>query len=155
MKNSSLKIGQVAAQCGVSPDTIRHYEKLGLIPRAARSASGYRLYPPGVLQRLGIIRNGLRFGFSLKQLQQFLSSRDAGIPPCRQVHAAAEQILLEMETHIGELIEARNAMRRTLHDWDARLARTPEDAAAELLCNVSTESSGIVRTLIKGSRFFT
>ena len=70
---------------GVSPDTIRYYERLGLLPRPVRSAAGYRQCSRGIVKRLMLIRNAQRFGFSLRAIGGFLRVREAGGAPCRDV----------------------------------------------------------------------
>ena len=117
----------------MSPDTLRHYERLGVLPAAHRSSGGYRLYSEASVSRVLFVRSALRFGFSLKQLTTFINARDAGRPPCRQVRTTAGQILTEMDRQIEGLIAARADVRATLLEWDQRLARTPAGASARLL----------------------
>ncbi len=64
-----MRIGQVAAQAGVSVQTVRLYERLGLIAQAVRLASGYREYPATVVQRIQAIKQGQALGFTLKEIQ--------------------------------------------------------------------------------------
>jgi DNA-binding transcriptional MerR regulator len=133
MADTVLRIGDVAKAAGVSPDTIRHYERTGVIPRASRSEAGYRLYSPDALARVLLVRNGLQFGFSLRELAGFLKARENGAAPCRQVRATAEAILTRVELRIGELEHARTAIRDTLRQWDARLAAAGDRSPALLL----------------------
>ena len=133
MGDKLLRIGEVAKTAGVSPDTIRHYEKVGVIPAVWRSDGGYRMYPPQTVARVMLVRNGLQFGFSLRQLAGFLKARARGAAPCRQVRATAEAILNRVEQRITELEEARASIRETLKDWDARLAAAGDHAPARLL----------------------
>jgi DNA-binding transcriptional MerR regulator len=133
-----MTIGQIAEQCSISRDTIRYYEKCGLLPRAPRTSSGYRLYSEETVRRIRVIQNGIQFGFSLKELAGFLSSRDRGIPPCQSVRAAGEQLVQSIEKQIAELSAARDSMRATLADWDARLTRAPKGSPAGLLANMGT-----------------
>jgi DNA-binding transcriptional MerR regulator len=128
-----LRIGTVAERAGVSPDTIRYYERLGLLPKPQRTPAGYREYPDTIVNRIRVVRNALRFGFSLREIGGFLRVREAGGRPCQQVRIAAQQILDAVEAQIAELTVARSEMKDTLRDWDRRLARTPKDAPARLL----------------------
>lgn len=128
-----MRIGQVAEGSGVSTDTIRHYERIGLMPRPGRSATGYREYSETAIHRVRLIQNSLRFGFSLKQLQSFLGTRHAGGVPCKQVRAAGAQILESMELQISDLVAVRDAVREILKQWDHRLSQTPEGTKAYLL----------------------
>ena len=77
-----LTIGKVAALAAVTPDTIRYYERLGLVPKPSRTPAGYRQYPGGVVNRLTLVRNAQRFGFSLREIAGFLRVREAGGTPC-------------------------------------------------------------------------
>jgi MerR family mercuric resistance operon transcriptional regulator len=135
--NRYLTIGKIAEQCGVSRDTIRYYERLGLLPKPARTAGGYRLYSQQIVRRIAVIQNGIRFGFSLKELCEFMRSRDRGVPPCGSVRAAGERLLHSLENQIEELNSVRESMRKTLDEWDERLSRTPRGLASELLANIN------------------
>src|SRR5882672_5605696 len=97
MSDRALRIGEVAAQAGISRDTLRHYERVGVLPKAARTAGGYRLYAPATVERIRFARNALRFGFSLKQIAGFLRARDGGRPPCGEVRGAAARLASEMD----------------------------------------------------------
>lgn len=133
MKPTTFRIGEAAAHAGVSADTLRYYERRGALPKAARTSTGYRVYSEEAVARVRFVRNALRFGFSLRQIARFVQSRDAGHPPCREVRAAAERILTEMDRQIEELQAARADVRDALVDWDRRLACTPDGAPARLL----------------------
>ncbi|CAN5807837.1 hypothetical protein BH18ACI5_BH18ACI5_07970 [soil metagenome] len=73
-----MRIGAVAEQAGVSPDTIRHYEKLGLIPSVTRGDGGFRSFSPEALRRVLLVRRALVFGFSLAELRGYFRARDRG-----------------------------------------------------------------------------
>jgi DNA-binding transcriptional MerR regulator len=136
-----LQIGQVAERTGVSVDTIRHYERLGLLSKAARTNAGYRQYPPSAVDRVRLVRHALRFGFSLRDVAGFLRVRESGGTPCRDVRAAAERILTAVDQRIAELTAARKDMSRTLRNWDRRLARTPANRPARLLESLETDAN--------------
>jgi DNA-binding transcriptional MerR regulator len=135
-----LTIGKVAALAGVSSDTIRYYERLGLLQKPSRTAAGYRVYAPAIAKRLTLIDNAKRFGFSLREIVGFLGARDGGDPPCRNVRAAAEQMLAAVDRQISDLATRRQQMKRTLDAWDETLHRTPSGQPARLLERVSHES---------------
>jgi DNA-binding transcriptional MerR regulator len=143
-----LRIGQVASATGISVDSIRYYERLGVLPPAQRSTAGYRMYSEQVINRVTLVQRALQFGFSLKELATFLKSRDAGAPPCRAVRDAAEAMLAHMEERIRDMTRARTAMRKTLRDWDTRLAKTPSNAPARLLESLpATQHVGVSREI--------
>jgi MerR family copper efflux transcriptional regulator len=138
MATAGWRIGELAARARVSPDTIRYYERLGLLPAAHRSANGYRNYQASAVQRLLAIRNARRCGFTLKELAGFFRLRDQGAPPCREVRAMAAGKLAALEREIRELQSLRAAMRTVLGDWDTRLAKTPSGRPAALLESLAT-----------------
>jgi DNA-binding transcriptional MerR regulator len=118
---------------GVTRDTIRYYEKRGLLPKPIRTAGGYRQYSAGVMNRLSLVRNAQRFGFSLREIAGFLRVRDAGGQPCHDVRAAAQRMLAAVDRQIAELVSTRKQMHRTLKAWDAKLEGTPAGQRAHLL----------------------
>jgi DNA-binding transcriptional MerR regulator len=128
-----LRIGELAERAGVSADSVRHYERLGLLPAAARTLGGYRSFPPAAVERVQLIRSAVRVGFSLRQLAAFLGERQAGGAPCRKVRDAAERILAGVDARIAELQATKGALTAMVHDWDERLARTPPNQPARLL----------------------
>jgi DNA-binding transcriptional MerR regulator len=126
-------IGKVAADAGVSVDTVRYYERLGLLPKPIRSPAGYRQYPDGVVTRLALVRSAQQFGFSLRDIAGFLRVRESGGAPCRDVRAAAQRMLEAADRQLADLKSARRAMQKTLREWDQRLAVTPAGQPARLL----------------------
>ena len=138
----SLTIGDVAARTGESRDTIRYYERIGLVPKPARTAAGYRQYRAGIIKRLTLIRNAQRFGFSLREIGAFLGVRDGGGKPCHDVRAAAERMLGAVDGQIAELTATRKQMKATLKTWDAVLAATPANQPAFLLDTLTRPAAG-------------
>jgi DNA-binding transcriptional MerR regulator len=128
-----MRIGELAARAGVSRDTLRYYERAGLLPTPPRGPNGYREYSDAVVHRVAFVRSALQFGFGVKQLAGFLRSREQGRPPCRDVRAAAERIAVEMDRRIAEWTAARARLASTLEAWDARLRAAPDGAPARLL----------------------
>jgi DNA-binding transcriptional MerR regulator len=128
-----MTIGKLAKLAGVTPDTIRYYERRGLLPKPVRTPAGYRQYTPAALRRLTTVRNAQRFGFSLGEIAAFLRVRDRGGKPCQDVRTAAGKMLEALEVEIAQLVARRERMRETLGLWDAQLARTPSDQPARLL----------------------
>ena len=143
----------LADASGVSTDTLRHYERLGLLPQTTRTRSGYRRYPPASLGRVQLIQQALTIGFSLKELGSVLARRERGDPPCRHVRALVGQRLTELEARLAELTQLRDGMRELLRDWDTRLAHTPEGQRAMLLDVLAERTSSIPRS--RGGRSMT
>ena len=126
----SLELARLA---GVSPDTLRYYERNRLLPAAHRSSSGYRLFPPEALMRVQMIRGALSVGFSVKELGQIFTVRDEGGAPCHEVRKLATEKLALVEAQIEELKTKRHELKRTLVKWDQLLRRTPHGKRAGLL----------------------
>jgi MerR family transcriptional regulator, copper efflux regulator len=139
-QDSFLRSGRLAKLAGVSADTLRHYERLGLLPRPRRSANGYREYPQETLDRVRLVQKALRVGFSLAELARILKSRDKGGVPCREVRALAETKLRRLEEQLREMTCLRDELRATLKDWDSRLAAANEQRAGLLEALVAAES---------------
>jgi len=133
MTARARRAGDVARRAGVSTDTIRHYERKGLLPRVARSSNGYREYPEGTERTVRLIRNALTVGFTLEELSQILAARARGETPCRTVRALAADKLRAMDERLAELQSARERLQSVLADWDVRLKRTPTGERAGLL----------------------
>jgi DNA-binding transcriptional MerR regulator len=126
---------------GVSTDTLRHYERKGLL-KSRRSPNGYREYPLHSVNRVMLIRNALVIGFGLDDLAQILKIRDAGGAPCRKVHAMATAKLDELETLLREITRLRDDLRMLLKDWNTRLESAGKKEPARLLESLSIENLG-------------
>jgi DNA-binding transcriptional MerR regulator len=131
--DNRLRIGELAERSGVSTDTIRYYERIGLMAKAARTSAGYREYGESAISQVRLVQNALHFGFSLKQVGAFLGVRRAGGMPCQNVRAAGAKILEAIELRIAELTVSRESIFETLRLWDLRLSQTPEGQQARLL----------------------
>jgi DNA-binding transcriptional MerR regulator len=139
--NGSLSSGELADSAGVSRDTLRHYERKGVLPRPLRGHNGYRQYPPEALERVQLVRRALSVGFTLDELAKVLQVHDAGGAPCEEVRRLAAQKLLNVQDQLRELTELRDNLQETLKDWDARLARRARGKRANLLESLSVDSN--------------
>ncbi|MBA2305868.1 MAG: heavy metal-responsive transcriptional regulator [Acidobacteria bacterium] len=128
-----MRIGQLAETTGVSVDTLRYYERIGLMPRAHRTPSGYRDYPDGARNRIRVIRNAVQLGFPLKEIATLLKVRDDGGAPCRQVRDYARGLVSQLDLRISELRAERKAMLAMIRDWDVKLEQTGGAGRAHLL----------------------
>jgi MerR family copper efflux transcriptional regulator len=134
-----MQSGELARLAGLSTDTLRHYERLGLLRTPPRTDGGYRDYPVHALERVRLIRRALSVGFSLAELKTILAMRDRGEVPCLQARAMAENKLQQVRRQLKELLVMRNQLERLLKDWDARLARTQKGQPARLLESLPKE----------------
>ncbi|HEX5216882.1 MAG TPA: MerR family transcriptional regulator, partial [Vicinamibacterales bacterium] len=122
-----------ARATGVSTDTLRHYERLGLLPGIGRTAAGYRRYSAATVARVHVIQRALGIGFSLKDLKRVLTARDAGGAPCHAVRALVGERLGELNQRLEELHVLRDDLMALVADWDRTLAHTPPGRRAHLL----------------------
>jgi DNA-binding transcriptional MerR regulator len=129
----ALRSGELAQLAGVSRDTLRHYERKGLLPVAQRSQNGYRHYPPQALDRVRLIRSALSIGFTVDELRDILQSRDRGVAPCHQVHALAMEKARELHARICEMEALHSALQKAIRGWTKRLKSTAPGKRAGLL----------------------
>ena len=127
-----LRAGELAERAGVSKDTLRHYERKGLLS-SRRAPNGYREYDAQALGRIQLVRRALAVGFTLDELARLVHIRDVGGRPCREVRALAAAKLESMEVQLRNLTLLRDQLRAMLGTWDAKLAKTPKGKAARLL----------------------
>jgi DNA-binding transcriptional MerR regulator len=128
-----MRSGELARRSGVSTDTLRHYERLRLLPKPPRTAGGYRDYPESAAERVRLIRGALNLGFSLSDMREILALRDKGGVPCRKTLETARARLKELDGQVDELLRARRQLQRVVESWEDRIARTPEGRPARLL----------------------
>ena len=108
----SLTISPLARQAGVGIDTVRYYERMGLLPEPPRRASGYRVYPADTLQRLQFIRRAKNLGFSLEEIKELLELSHRSGDGVGAVKATAAAKLKDVEERIVELERMRDGLRQ-------------------------------------------
>ena len=108
--NQAARIGQVAQETGVSIDTIRFYEKQGLLRRSPRSEGGFRLFSRGDIETLKFVRKAQELGFSLNEIRELLMLQAEHVPPCSHVKELLEQKL----TAVGQKITELQSLERSL-----------------------------------------
>jgi DNA-binding transcriptional MerR regulator len=109
-------VGKLAARVGASPDTLRYYERIGLLPKAERSASGYRLYGDDAVGRLRFIKGAQQLGLSLEEIGELLSIRERGLCPCGHTRQLLEQRLSRLDAELAELTHLRGEIRRMVDE---------------------------------------
>jgi len=137
--SGSWAIGELAKATGVSSDTLRHYERKGVL-HSQRAGNGYRQYPEDALERVRMVRQGLAIGFTLDELQTIFKIFDRGGAPCEQVRSLAANKLAQIETHLQEVIALRDDLKNALEDWDQRLAKTASGQRAGLLKTLASRN---------------
>lgn len=119
--SAAVKIGQVARETGLSIDTIRFYEKEGLLRRSARTEGGFRLFGPREIQALRFIRKCQELGFSLDEIRELLILRGEDVPACSHVKELLEQKLARVVKKIEELQTLEHGLRVALRKCDRGL----------------------------------
>ncbi len=107
---NGLTIGKVAAQTGIGIETIRFYERQGLISEPARRPSAYRDYPPAVIERVRFIKRAKELGFSLREIAALLSLRVDSDRTCAEVYDRATAKIGEIEKRMRELARMKRAL---------------------------------------------
>jgi DNA-binding transcriptional MerR regulator len=128
-----MRSGQLARLTALSTDTLRHYERLGLLPLPERTSGNYRDYPARAQQRVELIQRALAVGFSLAELKTILAVRDQGGAPCRHVRALLRLKIRDVDGQIRNLSALRGELNRLSREWDRRLRRVKPGQAARLL----------------------
>lgn len=106
-----MKIGELAKRCEVNIDTIRYYERQGLLPEPDRLASGYRRYRASDLERLRFVRRAKALGFTLDEIRELLALSDHRDDDMGELKAAAEAKLGDIEARLAELTRIRDGLR--------------------------------------------
>ncbi|HUZ97075.1 MAG TPA: MerR family DNA-binding protein [Edaphobacter sp.] len=121
--SSGLHIGTVAVRCGLTIDTIRFYEKQGLLAKPHRSPGGFRLYSEGDIDRLSFVNRAQALGFSLLEIRELLLLRDTGSEACSHVHDLLDQKLITVQQKIADLRKLEKQLRGARERCDLELAK--------------------------------
>ena len=116
---SQLTVSKLADEAGTSPDTVRYYERIGLLPEADRSASGYRLYGEEAVERLRFIKRAQRFGLRLEAIGELLDIRRRGLCPCGHTRRMLEERVAELDEEMSSLARLRDDISRMLDELPA------------------------------------
>ncbi|MCJ0824797.1 heavy metal-responsive transcriptional regulator [Luteimonas sp. 50] len=106
-----MKIGELAQRAGVSIDTVRYYERQGLLPEPARQASGYRSYVSGDVGRLQFVRRAKALGFTLEEIRDLLALSGRRDDDMGGLKTAATEKLADVETKLTELTRIRDGLQ--------------------------------------------
>ena len=113
-----MKIGELAERSGVSIDTVRFYERRGVLPTPERTASGYRTYTPATVERLRFARRLQELDFTLDEVIDALAAHDAGTATCESERWRLEAVLDRIDARIAELRGLRKEVRGVLMGCD-------------------------------------
>lgn len=128
-----MQIGELARESGLSTKTIRYYEDIEVLPKPARTPSGYRDYEATTLDRLAFIRAAQAVGLTLGEIREVVALRDRGETPCAHVLALLAERAAEVDRRIAELQRLRGDLGRL-----ARRARAldPADCSPDRICHI-------------------
>ena len=107
-----LTIGEVAERAKVHIETLRYYERRGLVASPPRSIANYRLYPEDAVRRVRFIKRAQELGFSLKEIKELLSLRAAPEAGCAEVRAHTEAKIKDIDEKIGSLTAMKSVLTK-------------------------------------------
>ena len=137
MRQSELQIGEVAARAGVSIDTVRFYERRRLLPPAARTGGGFRLFPAETVKRIRFIKEAQGLGFSLEEIERLLTGGGKGAAECRGVRDLLRATLTELDERMKAMGEFRETLARHLAACEGELKRHGEGAECPVIVEIS------------------
>jgi DNA-binding transcriptional MerR regulator len=126
----TMFIQELAQISGVPTKTVRYYESIGLLPAPERAENNYRQYTPEAAERLRFIVSARSLGFTLADIGDFLSARDAGTLPCRRVLDSFDQRVQDIDRRIADLLALRETLTRIQKD----AADMPADKQCDEQC---------------------
>ncbi len=135
-QKGNMTIGRLAIESSTDAQTIRYYERLGLLPRPMRTESNYRVYDEGAITRLMFIRRAKEIGFSLNDIKVLLDMSDGKQRRCSDVRAFAASRLAKIRVQIADL----HAMEKTLSNLVDQCARSDRITKCPILETLSQKS---------------
>lgn len=113
--DASLVIGELAARTGTTPETIRYYERVGVLPAPARQGGGrYRRYVAADVERLSFVRRARALGFSLDEVRELLELADQPNRPCAEVDQLARAHLAAVDEKLEQLVALQGELQRLI-----------------------------------------
>lgn len=138
MAQTILRIGELAAECGVSIDTIRYYEQRRLLPHAGRTTGGFRLYTHAAVERLRFIKEAQEIGFSLDEIGRLLSS--GGAAECQRVRDLLRVKLDELDERIEAMRKFRGSLAEHLATCERELRLRGKSAQCPVIAELTQVS---------------
>lgn len=121
---TSLKIGQLAAEAGVSAKAVRFYERSGVLPPPARGTNRYRLYGRDAVDRLRFVKQATGLGLTLAEVREIVTIWRGGQPPCRHVRRLLQEKAGELDRKLNDLLTLRRRIRQSLATWKRKSSGT-------------------------------
>jgi MerR family copper efflux transcriptional regulator len=129
---SGMRIGELAKSLGLNTQTVRYYERIGLLPEPDRTEAGYRLYGQKDRRRLGFIKNARSAGLTLGEIKEVLAFHERGEPPCGYVAETVARRAKEVERQISELTK----FKRELDNLYERAREQPRRPDGDSYCHI-------------------
>lgn len=137
MGDSSLQIGEIAAESGVTVDTVRYYERQKLLPKAPRTSGGYRIFSPKAIEQIRFIKQAQELGFSLDEIRGLLTT--GGAEECRQVRDLLRRELVEMDEQIKKMKAFRKTLSSHLSACNDELEKKGREAHCPVLFEIEKQ----------------
>ncbi len=125
-------IGDIAKRFNLNPRTIRYYETIGILPKATRTESGYRVYTDETIERLEFILKAKALGLKLNEIKEIILLHERGEVPCECTKGFIKNKLLEIDEKIYNLTELKTKL--------TKLLRLKKYRVAESICPIITEA---------------
>lgn len=132
---AEFRIGQVAAQAGVSVDTVRYYERQRLLPRAPRTQGGYRIFAREAVERIRFIKEAQEIGLSLDEIKELLTG-EGGADKCRRVSGLLRAKLDELDERIRTMRNFRRTLAHHLATCEQELNKRGEAAECPVIIDI-------------------
>jgi len=129
MQKTTFTSGKLATKAGVNKETLRYYERNGLLPKPARTESGYRLFSESDVRRIAFIKNAQALGFSLREIRELLAIVDGDLTDRNEVRELAEKKIEQIETQLSQLTH----LRITLIELVDRCAKSGSTCACPII----------------------
>lgn len=136
-----LFIGELSHRVDVPTQTIRYYERLGLLDAPERTESQYRIYSEEAVERLQFIQKAKLYGLSLDEIKLLIKIRVEGVPPCASLKAMVKKHLDELDYHIQEMLAFRQELANRYEQIDTLLS---DSSAAHTEVNFNGRICGLI-----------
>ncbi len=138
--NREQRIGSIASATGVTPDAIRYYERLGLVPKPVRTEGGFRLYRSDTIARIRFIKQAQKLGLELKEIRDLLRPANGRQrEQCQHVRGVLAKHLSGVEARMRELEAFRDTLQGALEQCD-RALRVKETVQCPVVSHLGTEN---------------
>lgn len=137
MHTKTLTIGRLAQEVGINLETVRYYERQGLLPKPPRSKSGYRQFPRDAVRRLKFVRRAQQLGFSLREIRELLALRISSRINTAEIRRRTESKIADIEGKIATL----ESMKKSLRKMVESCAECASDSKCPILESLDGQAS--------------